>query len=714
MCLRCLVTDSLPHREDFSHRRIHASQSRHALSSCGFDLLPNALSLACITCRLERCFQIKLLSVPFFPHRMFHDNRQPKPLIAARSWIAFSAFCNCIGWILSALHQLNATGYTVAFALGIAVAILCRKQLLPAGFPRSDIKKLCRRFRRPFPLAFAALTILATLGGVLYGPANPDGLTQRIPRVLHWLAEQRWHWIPNAPANFSTHACGFEWLMAPMFALLKTDRWVFVYNVISYLLLPGLVFSLFTRLGVNRRAAWYWMWLVPAGYCFAMQAGSIANDAAGAVFGLAAVVFALRAKESRRESDLWFSLLAAALLSATKTSNLVLGLPWLIAIWPSLNLLWRRPLPGIAIGVVAALTSLLPLMFLMHRHGAGWTGQDLERGAPLAAPWAGITGNGLNLLVENFLPPIFPMAGWWNEHAYHLLPQALLAQMERSFEPGAAHLAMLEIQFEGCAGLGFGLSWLLLISWIYKLRQRQGDRRASTAQWHLALVRWSPFVSLSIYMLEADVSGPARLIAPFYILLLPVFLTGPAQAVLVRRRWWRGLGIAVFLLCAIMLVVNPPRALWPAQTILAPLSAKQPQSSLLKRGARLYAANATRWDALAPIRDHLPSDAKNVGFISFVSGSSMETSLWRPFGQRRIWPLPRSTNQAELDAQRIHYVIIGTSPTMNNNTGDFQEWLDGWLRANGGVIIAKENVTTLATADPSPWYLIKIRPNDPP
>ena len=43
------------------------------------------------------------------------------------------------------------------------------------------------------------------------------------------------------------------------------------------------------------RAAWHWMWLMPTGYCFLLQAGSIGNDLFGAVFALAALDFALRA-----------------------------------------------------------------------------------------------------------------------------------------------------------------------------------------------------------------------------------------------------------------------------------------------------------------------------------------------------------------------------------------------------------------------------------
>ena len=159
-------------------------------------------------------------------------------------------------------------------------------------------QKFRRRFRRPFPLAFLILAALAFLGGALHPPTNYDALAYRIPRVLHWLAVGQWHWIHTIFDRLNDRSCGIEWVSAPFIALLKTDRWLFLINVVSFLLLPGLVFSVFTRLGVRRRVAWHWMWLVPTGYCLVLQAGSIGNDLFGATFALAAVDFALRAKNA--------------------------------------------------------------------------------------------------------------------------------------------------------------------------------------------------------------------------------------------------------------------------------------------------------------------------------------------------------------------------------------------------------------------------------
>ena len=185
---------------------------------------------------------------------------------------------------LSAVHQLNRAGYAVAFLLGLLVVWTLRGSLFPGGLRGWNLRKTRRRFRRVFPLAFLILASLAILGGVTHAPSNYDALAYRVPRVLHWLAAGQWHWIDTDFQRVNTRACGMEWLSAPLVAFTGTDRWLFLINAVSFCLLPGLVFSLFTRVGVRRRVAWHWMWLLPTGYCYLLQAGSIASDMFSAVF----------------------------------------------------------------------------------------------------------------------------------------------------------------------------------------------------------------------------------------------------------------------------------------------------------------------------------------------------------------------------------------------------------------------------------------------
>src|ERR1017187_1942353 len=239
-------------------------------------------------------------------------------------WIWFCAYLNCAGWVLSALHQLNAGGYAVTLALGVAAMLVWHKKTSAPAFPKVHWQKICRRFRQPFPLAFLILAALTFLGGVLYAPSNYDALAYRVPRILHWLAAGHWHWIHTDFERVNTRGCGTEWVSAPFIALLQTDRLLFLLNTVSFLLLPGLAFSVFTRLGVRRRVAWHWMWIFPTGYGFLVQAGSIGNDLFGAVFVLAAMHFALRAKETQSPGDFFTAIVAAGMMTACKLSNLTL------------------------------------------------------------------------------------------------------------------------------------------------------------------------------------------------------------------------------------------------------------------------------------------------------------------------------------------------------------------------------------------------------
>ncbi len=63
--------------------------------------------------------------------------------------------------------------------------------------------------------------------------------------------------------------------LAPLIALARTDRFLFLLNFASFCLLPGVA------------ASTAWMWILPTGYGFLLQAGSIGKDLLGAIFDLA-------------------------------------------------------------------------------------------------------------------------------------------------------------------------------------------------------------------------------------------------------------------------------------------------------------------------------------------------------------------------------------------------------------------------------------------
>ena len=264
------------------------------------------------------------------------------PLV--RIWIWVSVFASVAGWLLSAFGQLNQIGYAVF--CGVVFVALWSARKYWGWTPPSWVfnwRKLQARFRRWLPACFLLLTFLVFLGSGFYPPTTHEALCCRVPRVLHWLAEEHWHWIHSPNYRMNDRCCGLEWLTAPLLLFSRSDRGLFLVNFFPFLLLPGLIFSLFTRLGVRPRVAWYWMWLLPTGYNFLLQAGSLGNDTTPAVYVLAAMDFGFRAWASRRPADLWLSILSIALLTGAKVSNLPLLLPWAILIFPLLRLLMRQP-----------------------------------------------------------------------------------------------------------------------------------------------------------------------------------------------------------------------------------------------------------------------------------------------------------------------------------------------------------------------------------
>src|SRR5208282_1112074 len=179
-----------------------------------------------------------------------------------RLWILLSALLVGSGWILSALHELNRAGYLAILVVPfVAVVWRWRRWLSWASVRRLPGKGL-RRFRRPAPLLFLSLALMALAGGALYAPTNGDSDAYRIPRILHWLAHQQWHWIHTEDFRMNIGGCGWEWLAAPLILFTHSDRLLFLINWLPYLMVPGLVFSVFTRLGLRPRVAWWWAWLL--------------------------------------------------------------------------------------------------------------------------------------------------------------------------------------------------------------------------------------------------------------------------------------------------------------------------------------------------------------------------------------------------------------------------------------------------------------------
>lgn len=617
-----------------------------------------------------------------------------------KTWIWVSAAASLAGWVLSAVGGLTLAGYVV-FAAASVLFFLWRRPAcgVSAAF---RLSKLRFRFRHFLPACFLLLAALALIGGLLYAPTNHAGLTYRVSRVLQWLADGQWFWIHTPNYRMNNRACGMEWLSAPLLLFTKSDRLLFLINFVPFLLLPGLIYSVFTRLGVKARVAWHWMWILPGGYSFLLQAGSIANDTFPAVYALAAVDFALRARSSGRASDVWYSVFAAALLTGAKASNLPLLLPWAVALAPSLRLFLNRPVPGLLLAGAAAVVSFLPTAVLNIVHCGTWSGLNLERaGMEMKDPVVGIWGNSLLFLLHNFVPPFFPQAGWWNQSAPGLLPRSIVEPLNANFEAGY-HL-LWELPTEDWVGLGFGVSVLAAVSFVAAGLRGGVDHCCATRRGIFrTLVLLSPWLALLAYCMKSGMVTGARLISPYYPLLLPALLLGAGQAALVRRRWWQGLAAGVMLLAVPVLVVSPARPLFPAITILQKLHERHPDSHLFTRGLKAYAVYRDRADALAGVRQLLPPGLKTVGFLA--DGDDLDISLWRPFFARRVHHVLLKDSGSAIRSRGIEYVVVGGAYLRYENAN-----LERWLKEVDGRLLASTSATIKVSEGPQPWYVVQLR-----
>jgi hypothetical protein len=632
-------------------------------------------------------------------------------------WVWVSAWASAAGWTLSACGWLNRTGYVVAAVLGLALWFWARPRSAPSSVcnPRSSRFRWrgvrLRRFRRWLPLCFVMFATLVLLSGLLYAPSNHTGLSYRIPRVLHWLAEEGWHWIHTPNYRMNNRACGMEWLSAPLLLFSRSDRALFLLNFIPFLLLPGLCFSVFTRLGVSPRVAWRWMWLLPTGYSFLLQAGGIGNDAFPTVYALAAVDFALRARASGRASDAAVSVLAAALLTGAKASNLPLLLPWAMAFVGAWRVMSARPLTAGAVGLLALLVSFAPTAALNMAHCGDWSGLALERaGMSMKQPLVGLWGNALLLFSNNFVPPFFPWAGRYNATVLEALPafiaQPMMANFEQSFE------RLWELPTEDWAGLGFGLSALALLGTLAALGagglrwQRVAPAAgAAIPSWVRFGVMAGAWLALAAYTMKSGMVTPARLITPYYPLLLAAPLALAGQARVIRQRGWRAAELAALLIALGVLVVTPPRPLWPAQTVLSRLLATRPDHPLLRRALTVYEVYAVRPDCLATVRATLPPGLRVVGFIA--TGDDLDISLWKPYGSRRVRHYHLEDPVARLRAEGVDWVVVGGLHLKLENRA-----LESWLAESGGELMQTLTLTVKASEGPQPWHVVRLRGPD--
>ena len=614
-------------------------------------------------------------------------------------WIFFSAWIVVTGWGLSLIKQLNAPGYAVSVLLFIILLLVFYREDIhratARGFPIWRV--LRRRFLRPLPFVYLIYLLIAIVGGALYAPSNYDALCYRIPRILHWWSDGGWHWISGWNARMDYSATGFEWFMAPLIILFKSDRCLFLINIISYSLLPGLIYSSFTGLGISKRVAWSWMWILPCAYCFALQAGSLGNDTFAAVYFLGAVVFALRAVRNSSWPDAMLSLLSAALLTGAKASNLPLLLPLLCVMVPLWRICLSRPFKTLGLLVIAMGSSFLPIAMSNYCHLGDWAGdpQNLEQ-MKLQDPASGLLGNALQISIGSLAPPLFPMASEWKKKSSELLGEGPLHSLQKSFP--RINLNVGEIQMEEGAGLGLGITLLILVSMFSSFFYPDSRRSGATIKGAtiFGLLTWAAFFA---YMAKMGSESGARLVAAYYPGLLLPFLSMGSQVAIVRQRWWRVTALICMMVLLPALLLNPARPLIPIDALIGFLESHHLSQSITARARTVYSVYGNRSDSLSSVREKLPEGAKVVGFAG--TSDESEYSFWKPLGDQRIIDL--MPVHGKIPSLNGIDCIVGSEWGINDRYHLKPDELTGLV---GGEVFWSGKVAELAGREPMTWYVI--------
>jgi hypothetical protein len=623
-----------------------------------------------------------------------------------RGYLIWSVACILTGWALSVLHWLTLGGYVVALPLVIIGLVWLARDpsvMTPPRIRRRWRQVMFRRFRRPLPAIYMVVLVLVFVGAISHAPSNYDGLTYRLPRMLNWLSTRGWTWIFTNNDRMNYSGTGWEWIALPLLSM-RSDRALFLIDAVGFLLLPGLIFSVFRQVGVTRRAAWAWMWILPTAFGYALQAGSIGNDFPGAVFCLISVHYGLRARHSNRVEDIWLAGLAAAVMTSIKLSNLPLLLPCLVAVWPALGQLRKNLAGSVAVAGIAVLVSTVPTVVLNQAHTGCWNGdpQNLA-GIQVKSPGAALLGNGLLLLRQSFMPPVLPGAQKVSQRLDQQLPASWRHLLEEGF-PRYLGNHLNELPQEEAASLGIGITLLLLAAVVAPWCQAGKNQPAGIRRWKLSSVGLAAWVAGLFFMLKMGSEADARLMLPYYPLVMIPILMLPGQHWLVRRAGWRILAMLVSLSVLPCLILTPSRPLWPVQTMSGWLVRHYPESALTRRLTTVYSCYQNRNDLLAPLRARLPDNATNIGFIAGVNDS--DYSLWRPFGQRQVVYLWNGTPQTSvLLPPDVGWIVVKRAVWPKVSPVPLEEW----AAQHGIEIVFSVPITAFASRTEETWYLLHIR-----
>jgi len=630
--------------------------------------------------------------------------RIPLVLFCAGLWLIWSAWASCAGWALSVIGVLNGWGYLLLLPVLMSAWWWwwrwCRPRLAQRCFLRRP------RLHGLLHACFLCVAFLSLLGGALYIPWNFDAFTYRLLRVLYWWSANSWYWIGTVDPRLDFGSCGFEWQMLPVLIASKSDRLLFLLNWLPYLLMPGLTFLAFRSLGIGRATARIWMWFLPTGYCYALQAGGIQNDGYAANFVLACVAFGGWALRSKSTVPVLMAFTALSLLTGAKLSNLPLVLPLGVSLIPALvraRRQWAKLLPALP---VLLLVSCIPLAVLSKIHCGSWVGDPLDVWKVKITDHIGGGLANLALMLNDWLhPPIMPLADkitpWLDVVEKH--PEALWARMK------AAHgtfsgLYVGDLAYEAGSGAGFGLFVFLCLI----LVARVGFRRRSAKPTRLRpspvvrLMPWLTLIAFVAYLTNLGSEGIARIGAPYYPLLAAALLRSASVDQFHRTRLARIVAVLLAVLVFPVLVLSPARPLVPWRLLPA-------NGGALQKVRDKYQFWSLLRDDLAPLRAQLPREVHDFGYACGFRDTSY--GLWKPFGSRVFHEMGIQSSPTQFPAEGVGYAVLNARGIEARYDLDLNEWLE---ENHASIIFKMSRERALAEQDlghPEEWYLVRFDVN---
>jgi len=587
-----------------------------------------------------------------------------------RAWILFCALLVAAGWILSCFRALTPWAFGISMLLALAAAVAAQPwRDARVGWEKGASRLVSRFARVPtlLPSIYLFSLALLLLRTLLFPPFHDDGLCYRIPRAMTWIMDRGLSWVSAQDPRIDDRATVSEWLTVPVLMFLRTDRLVFLPNFISALFLPGLIFSLWRRLGVSPPVAWIAMWLVPTGFCFALQAFNSSNDSLAAIFAIAAFDFLFRAREGGRWSDAIFSILSLALATGVKLNCLPLALPWLALALPLGRKVMTRPLATAGVLALAALVSFLPTGILNLAHGGGFTGLALEKelvAPPLAVA---LVGNTALITLQNVMMPPLNEIDLLSAVNGALNTVGVNQLLNRYFEaPSPCYYTYVAIEQAGLGYLvllGLGFAWAAT-------RKRKGDVAWAAARTRLIFFSLTGIAFLQ-FLAAAYTNQPARIMAVFYLLLTPMLLIGD---VFVSHRLFR----LSRLVAAFAMVMGLQLQLLETEN---PLFGSPRGYDRMREDARLTNA-AQRCFGATP------------GAIGIIrTWNQREAWLWQPYGTRRVIEFSAFAGPVQERQAGVRYLAISAQALAE------QKWtIDEWLARSSARLIARQEEGSQA------WY----------